>query len=473
MTRNSDPAPAGDRAVSMSALFSKRVAHPLWDVRDRSQRLRELAWLERHQWEPLEEKKTRQRQRLQAVLRYAHRHCEYYYYRTRSAPVLRRPEDLRLWPILEKEDVRRNKDRLISNEFGKANLIQAKTGGSTGTSLEIYFDRKCQETRNAAALWCDRWSGWDLGEWRAALWGNPPEPKTWKQKIRNAWLDRFIYLDTVAMTEEAMDRFLQDIRRRRIAFLYGHAHSLFILARHAADRRIEGLGIRGIVSTSMMLLPSERRTIETVFQCPVTDRYGCEEVGLIGCECEKHGGFHLNIDHLYVEVLRPDGTEALPGEEGDIVVTDLMNRGMPLIRYRVGDVGVLADRPCACGRGLPLLERVTGRTADFLVRTDGSLVAGVSLVERTLTAIAGIAQLQIVQETRTAVRLRVVPDDRYDAASERRLLAEMTRALGEGMEFRIEKAARLEQSRNGKYRFSICRVPHSYQSHDRTTVLAH
>ena len=106
-------------------------------------------------------------------------------------------------------------------------------------------------------------------------------------------------------------------------------------------------------------------------------------MALIASECERHQGLHLNIEHLFIEFLRPDGTQAAPGEEGTIVITDLINRGMPFIRYRIEDVGVPSDRRCTCGRGLPLMERVTGRVADYLKRRDGSLVAGVSLVERT------------------------------------------------------------------------------------------
>src|SRR5262249_55172685 len=160
-----------------------------------------------------------------------------------------------------------------------------------------------------------------------------------------------------------------------------HSHSLFMLARYVCEQKIVDLRPVGIISTSMMLLPSERAVIETAFGCKVTDRYGCEEVGLIGCECERHRGFHLDIEHLFIEFLRPDGAEAAPGEEGAIVVTDLYNHGMPFIRYRIEDVGVPTDRLCECGRGLPLMERVTGRVADYLKRQDGSLVAGVSLVE--------------------------------------------------------------------------------------------
>ena len=88
------------------------------------------------------------------------------------------------------------------------------------------------------------------------------------------------------------------------------------------------------------------RPSRQAFGCKVTDRYGCEEVGLIACECERHAGLHLNIEHLYIEFLRPDGSPAASGEEGAIVITDLLNHGMPFIRYRIEDVGVPTERRC-------------------------------------------------------------------------------------------------------------------------------
>ncbi|MBI4395604.1 MAG: phenylacetate--CoA ligase family protein [Elusimicrobia bacterium] len=342
-------------------------------------------------------------------------------------------------------------------------LIRTKTGGSTGVSLELFFDKRCQEVRNAAALWSNRWSGWDLGDPVGALWGNPPAAKTVKQRLRSALLDRWIYLDTVNLSDQSMADFARRLARDRIRFLFGHAHSLYVFAGHIAARPVRGLRVRGIISTSMMLLPSERRTIERVFGCRVLNRYGCEEAGLIASECERGEGMHLNTEHLFIEFLREDGSPAAPGEEGDIVVTDLVNRAMPLIRYRVGDRGVLSARRCACGRGLPLMEKLSGRTADFLVAGDGRLVAGVSLVERTLTAIPGLEQLQIIQESPAEVRLNVVPDARYGPVSESRLLQEMRDVLGRDMRFSVRIVSRLERERNGKRRFSICRVGSAYQ----------
>src|SRR5690606_33207996 len=108
----------------------------------------------------------------------------------------------------------------------------AKTGGSTGVALHLYFDVRCEERRNAAAIRADRWAGWDLGVHRGALWGNPPKDISAKQWLRNALMDRIFVLDTMEMVPASMDAFIATANARRRFVLFGHAHSIYILARH-------------------------------------------------------------------------------------------------------------------------------------------------------------------------------------------------------------------------------------------------
>ena len=445
----------------MLTWLSKNVFFPLWEIKDGSQRLRYLRELSASQWYDPETLRRRQWERAREIIEYAYRHCPYYQAHFAEAGFDGVPRDwidFRRLPLLTKRDIRENGATLLSSDFRREELVEAKTGGSTGTALTLYFDERCQQVRNAAAMRSDRWAGWDIGRKIAAVWGNPSVADTFKKKLRNLLLDRYIFLDTMDINESSIRRFVDNWRRQQAQVLFGHAHSLYILATYLRRMGVEGLRPRGIIATSMMLLEPERRVIEEVFKCRVTDRYGCEEVGLIACECEQHQGLHLNVDHLVVEFLRDDGTDATPGEEAKIVLTDLVNRGMPLIRYRVEDRGVPSDRRCPCGRGLPLMERVIGRQADFLKRPDGSLVAGVSLVERTLTAVPGIEQMQLIQDDLCHVRAKVVKDSRFDEAAERKLRDELQMALGEGIMVEIQYVPALDQTRSGKYRFAICNV---------------
>jgi phenylacetate-coenzyme A ligase PaaK-like adenylate-forming protein len=447
--------------MRLTSSLSRHVFHPLWDLKDRSRRLQILHELERTQWLPRERLLALQRERLERIVRYAGSASPYYqrlFREQRFDAEHFDPGAFATLPLLTKSTIRNFTDEMLSRKIPREQLGQHRTGGSTGVSLTTYFDQDWLDAHHADALRSDQWAGCYHGMKIAALWGNPPVARSAKERLRALLYDRFLYLDTINLNERTIEDFIARWRREQPEVLFGHAHSLYILARYLLDHRVSDLCPQGIISTSMMLLANERAVIQQAFGCKVTDRYGCEEVGLIAAECEQHSGMHLNIEHQYIEFLSSDGTAAAPGEEGAIVITDLLNRGMPFIRYRIEDVGVPSERHCPCGRGLPLMERITGRVADYLKRRDGSLVAGVSLVERTLTAIPGIEQMQIVQPSHEEIILNVVRAADYTAESERALLDELRSVFGPGITFRAEYVERIPQERSGKYRFSICRV---------------
>lgn len=442
-------------------MLSERIDsffYSLWDRKERRLRDRERATLERTQWLSPEELKKLQLTRLRAIVGHAYATVPYYRERWGHAPRITRLEDLRQLPLLTKRDIRGAAERLVSERYSREQLVESKTGGSTGVPLKLYFDADCQQTRNAAAMRSDGWAGWRPGQWTGSLWGSPPLPRTFKERLRNLTHDRTVFLDTMDLRPETMDAFTAELHRRRASVLFGHAHSIFMYARYLEERGIEPPAVSSIISTSMMLLAPEREVIERVFRCQVSNRYGCEEVGLIASECERHQGLHINEEHLVVELLDADGNPVKPGEEGRVVLTDLMNLGMPLIRYEVEDVAVLRSEPCVCGRGLGVLDRIVGRQADFLRHRDGRLVAGVSLVEKTATAIPGIEQMQIVQHTLDVFTLNVVPSPSYSPATAEELQKVIRSVFGNDVEVKVAVVGSLSPEENGKYRFSICRI---------------
>ncbi len=438
-----------------------RVFEPAWDLYERSTRLRTLRALRRTQWDAPDVIRARQDAALRGIIAHAASTCPHYRDAWGAAGIdpasIRTVGDLARLPILSKDDIRRNQDALVSSRHHKADLRRAKTGGSTGVSLEIYCDEPGIQRRAAAALRSDEWSGWRLGQPMAAVWGNPPVARTLKNRLRAALKDRIIYLDTMRIDEPALERFVADWKRMRPGLLFGHAHSLFILAEHLRDTGCR-LDPSGVIATSMMLLEPERRVIESVCGVPVTNRYGCEEVSLIACECEQHRGLHLNADHVITEFLRDDGTPCAAGEDGRLVVTELVNLGQPLIRYELGDRGVPSDRACPCGRGLPLMEQVTGRTADFLLAEGGYRVQGISIIENTLTRLPGIRQMQVVQDEPLRLVVNLVPGPGWGDDVRQALVATLREILGAGMAIDIRAGERIPQEANGKYRFTICRV---------------
>lgn len=447
--------------MSIIEQFVHHVSYPLWDLKDRSDRLAEYRRLMRSQWLASRELADLQLRRLNALVAHCARTVPFYRHCWGGrASQLGSLEELQALPLVTKQDVRDFQEELVSSAYPSGTLVESRTGGSTGTALRLLFDHRCQEHRNAAAMRSDVVAGWMPGMLVGALWGSPPIPRTTKERVRNALHDRIFFLDTMDLNEVSMTKFVRSLAARRAGALFGHSHSLYVFAKFVLDHGLPPPRLSAIISTSMMLLENERLIIEQAFGCPVTNRYGCEEVGLIASECERRSGLHVNAEHVIVEVVGPDGSWVAPGQEGTVVVTDLVNRGMPLVRYRVEDVAVASARTCPCGRGAPLLERIVGRVADFMLRRDGRRVAGVSLVEKTLTAIAGIEQLQIVQNDYEHFELNVVAEADFRAALEEQVAQVLREVFGNETQLRFNYLQALPQERNSKYRFAICRVPH-------------
>jgi len=461
MRRTQDRA-SMQQALSRRSTLRRHVFEPLCSLYSRSPMRGYWKELEKTQYQPLDMLLERQWNRLRSLLSFSYTNNAFYRKRFDDAGLspqdIRSAKDIMRLPILTKKEIREHTEDMISQGYLLDRLMKVKTGGSSGKALELYLTEECSELRNACARRHDRWTGWEVGEPIGGVWGNPVLPFSLKDKLKELLLGQHIYLDTMNVTDQAVLDFARQWIKIRPTLLFGHAHSLFVLAECVRRLEIKDINPKGILSTSMMLMPHERKTIESVFGIKVTDRYGCEEVSLIASECEKHEGMHQNIEHLFIEFVKGDGTIVAPGEPGRIIVTDLMNKAMPLIRYDVEDVGVSSDKKCSCGRGLPLMEHVTGRVADFLIKKDGSRVAGVSLIENTLTEIPGIDQMQIVQELIDSLVIRVVPGSDFRESTRTDLSAYFKNLFGDTVAIEIQIASAIQPEESGKYRFSICRI---------------
>ena len=439
----------------------RRIMEPVWTALTGASLVRSWRELEQTQYLSLSALQDRQLTKLQHVTAAACRNTEFYGRRFAEAglgPEIRTFEDLQKLPILTKRDVRESAGTMMARRTEGLNILEFPVqGGSTGVPLILFISEEISHQRNAAARRSNLWSDWRVGESVGAVWGNPKLPQTVKERLRHELLEPTIYLDTMTLTPDSVRQFAQAWKRERPTMLFGHAHSIYLVARMAAEHGIDDIRPRAILSTSMMLLEHERRVIESVFNVKVTNRYGCEEVGLIGCECERHQGMHVNVDHLIVEFLGEDGTEAKAGEIAYVVVTDLINDVMPMLRYRVEDLAAQVAGGCPCGRGLPLMDRVAGRSADFLIRADGTRVAGISLIENTLTRIPGIEQMQIVQEELSRITLRVVLEAGASSKASQELKTYFASTFP-GARIGVEPVQSIAREPNGKYRFSICRV---------------
>ena len=277
---------------------------------------------------------------------------------------------------------------------------------------------------------------------------------SWRARLRGALLREPLWLDTANLTEASLAEFYTALLRWRPRFIQAYARSAVLFARYLQARGLTPHRPHGIVTSAEVLEEDERRLLEDVFGCPVFNRYGCREVSVIASECSAHSGLHIMAEGLYVEIETPAGPAA-PGEMGAILVTDLLNRAMPLIRYRIGDLGAWAKGTCLCGRGLPRLERVAGRVTDFLVGCDGRLVSGVYLATYVVAQRPSLGQVQIHQDKAGAVTYRIKPGRDFHGLRDLDYLRATTRRyLGEQTVIESEVVEDLPAEPSGKFLFS-------------------
>lgn len=356
-------------------------------------------------------------------------------------------------PILTKKDIRENKDKMVSDNFDADSLLKKRTGGSTSTPLHLYWDKFAATYKYATVIRHNSWAGFEPGDKYAALWGNTDKEISLRDKMRRSLYDRVIFLDTLKIDEHYLENFIKRIKKFKPKILMGHSHSVFMLSEFMSDNKIANPGIDGIITTAEMLYDHERKSIEDVFGKIVFNRYGCEEVSLIASECEAHDGLHINADNVLVEILDSDN-----GEPGSIVITDLVNYSMPFIRYEIGDAATFNNNPCACGKGLPRIEKLYGRTSEYLYSTDGKKLSGISILDTFAIHIPGIKQIQFIQEELDKLIINIVRTDEFGEDSINELNTKIPYFFGEGMRFDLNFIEKIPQTERGKFQFSICKI---------------
>ena len=447
-------------AVDLSALLIRRVLYPLWTLKNGSARLRYLAELDKSQYWSTNKLVDQQWTLFKAMVSHAFETCPYYRQKYREAGItpsdLRSRADIDRVPTITKEEIQEYRDEMVSTKYSTGSLIPDMTGGSTGSPMQFYYDKERLDSRVGATLRHNRWAGWEIGDRAAILWGAPQDIKMsgkLKDRMRTWIQERRLILDASALSEAAMANFARELIRYRPTVLQAYSNTLGLFARYIQAQKIEEIRPQGIICSAEVLTEDNRRLIEETFGCSVYNRYGCRELAVIASECDAHQGLHINAENLLVEAVN-NGRSCID-EDGEIVITDLRNFAMPMIRYRIRDVGRIKQASCVCSRGLPLMELAGGRVTDFLVATNGDKVSGIVIATYVITKLPGVRQIQLVQNEIGSLTINLVKAPDWTAATMTELMARIRRYLGEDIRLKIEFKDQIPLERSGKYRFSV------------------
>ena len=440
----------------LSRWFHRRIVYP-GVVYARGEQAVFSALREMRQTETLStaELLRRQETKLASVLNRAATNSRYYRERW---PELGRihPDDamsaLQQLPFVTKRVLQTQPSEILTGWRGRT--TSKTTGGSTGEPVQVVKNSTGLGREMAASWMAYGWLGIEMGDRAVRFWGNP---LTRKKRLRFRAADfamHRIRFSAFEIDDSDMERHWARCLAFRPQWFYGYTNVLEMFAEFVKRKGLNAslLPLKGIVTTAEPLSLGQKELLESVFGAPVQNEYGCGEVGPVAYSCEQ-GKLHIMSENVVVEILTARGKQAAPGDSGEVVVTDLTNYAMPLIRYRLGDYGIRAEG-CTCGRGFPVLEKIWGRVYDAVYTPAGRRWHGEKvkyLIMQLHSEGVEIQQFQVVQDGPGTLDIALVTETPIDVATEERIAAYIRTEL-DGMEARVRRVRAVERSPSGKMR---------------------
>jgi len=344
-------------------------------------------FLDKSQWWTNEELKSYQTEKLKKLISYVYCNVPYYHElmkENKLTPIdIQETKDINKIPILNKEIIKGNKKKILSNDFSEENATLARTGASTGEPLVFYRDKKTDDVAWAAFLRFLGWVGYEWGDKMAYFWRTPDSLKktgNWYQNFIDWYIFNYVsktrHFDAFKMNENYFDGYARIMQKCQPELIKAYPSALIFFTNYCINNNIQDIRPKAIITTAEPTSKRERKLIKGFYKCDVFDQYGFGEIFSVSFECEKHEGLHINTEHCIVEIVDDNGNEVEVGKEGRIVVTDLDNYMMPFIRYECGDIGSLKEGSCSCGRNLPMMNHVNGRIFGLIRGINGNVVHG-------------------------------------------------------------------------------------------------
>lgn len=389
---------------------------------------------------------------------YARRHVPFY----KNYPSISSLNELQHLPILTKKHLQETPSSLTSTESFYF-VTQKKTGGSTATPL-ILKHSNVTRARHLASMWRGySWAGIDIGDKRGHFWNVPTSFKRkYLMNIQDLIANRR-RCSAFAFSDENLRQYVSLMNEFNPVYFYGYSSLLERFAQYVIDNDLHLNFIpKAVITTAEMLTTERRSTIESAFNTKVFNEYGCGEVGTISHECE-HGSMHINAENIIVEVLDDNNNPVPHGTIGNVVVTLLHNKIMPIIRYKIGDLASLEDTRCPCGRTLPVMSHPIGRVVDYLKHRNGKKLYGSVVLQIVLhslnNATRSVAQLQVIQKDYEKFTINIVPGPDFATVNVIDFLnREMKRLFGPETTLQPQIVSEILRAPSGKIRNAICEV---------------
>jgi phenylacetate-CoA ligase len=450
MQQLSQAIPAHQRTF---AWFVRNSVLPLGDRLYGQRMMNRLQFLRRAQWWSHEQLDIYRNTKLAELMQTIYAEVPFYRQLMDLAGVspqdIRRPDDLHKLPVVTKDMLRAGYPTQTTRHTGQR-TYEGHTSGSSGAPFCVKIDFYTLGRLRAAFLLALEWLGWEVGLPHVQM------GMTLKRRQGRLLKDimlRCYYVSAYDLTNEHLDAVLDYMDAHNTRFLWGYPGGIYYLARRASEKGWNK-PLRGLATWGDTLYPHYRKTIEQAFRTRVYDQYGCAEGMMISAQCGHGSHFHVFSTDVIVEYLDDSSHPVPPGEVGNLIVTRLHPGPMPLVRYKVGDIGVSGGaRHCECGRGFEITESIDGRDTDILLTPSGNRLI-VHFFTGILEYFTEIDTFQVVQEEINSIKLYVVPRATFNDDVIRRIVGQL-KEKGADLEILVEVVDQIPVGANGKRRFVI------------------
>lgn len=365
--------------------------------------------------------------------------------------------DFEKLPLISKDDIAKHYQGFVAKNY--ANNIKKATGGSTGQPFRFELNTD-SNTRREAIMWRGYgWLGAGLGQKTLYLWGadigQPTKLKVLKNNLYHAFYNRKM-LNSFAMNTNNMHTYIEEINNYRPTALVAYVNPLYELARFIIKYKISVFSPKTILTGAEPLHEFQREVIEKAFNCKVYNTFGCREFMLMSAECQAHKKLHINSDHLVVETVNDLG-QSITGESADLVVTDLYNYGMPLIRYVNGDRATLIRQPCGCENPLPIMSSIDGRKLDMIKTASGKSIPG-ELFPHLFKEFIGIDKFQVKQSEISSLQIRLITNKHFTEQNKDDITKEINKYAKNELQLVFDLVDDIPLTVSGKHRVTICEL---------------
>jgi phenylacetate-CoA ligase len=421
------------------------------------------------QWNTEEQFSTYQQKEKEKLLRHAFTNVPHYrdWLKKSGAKIedFFSEEGFRQLPLLSKQELRGNEKSFLDERLDIHKLCKGGTSGTTGTPLVLYSDQQQMAVTWAYISRLRSWMG--LNELyyprTIRLSGKNIVPLNQKKNVPVYWRYNrpfnMLLASSYHLSSDTIKYYIKAFNKFRPEVIESFPSILLTIARLTKTSGLEIYTPKAIMTTAETLFSDARKDIESVFGCHIFDQYGSSETNALAGECE-YGQMHVWPEHAIIEILDKDGTPVLLGEEGEIVVTSFMTPIMPLIRYRLGDLGIFSkEKTCKCGRHMPIIQKIIGRTEDTLYFPNRGYT---QRFDTALKGIKGIIESQIIQDSLNSLKVLIVATNEFDEKNKSKYLWGIQNVCGEDISIKFEYVDSIPRGANGKLRAVISQVRDQY-----------